>query len=109
MTTAYLYSPVFLEHAEEGHPESPERLQQILQVLKTTGVLPRLAALEPVAATDAQLAAAHTPEHIRRVQQLVARGGGHFDADTYANSRSLDAAMLAAGAVVHAVGAVMRG
>ena len=86
MTTAYLYSPTFLEHEEEGHPESPERLRQILHVLKTTGVLPRLSALEPVAATDAQLAAVHTSQHIQRVQQLVARGGGHFDADTYANA-----------------------
>jgi len=109
MTTAYLYSPVFLEHEEEGHPESPERLTQILRVLKETGVLPRLAALEPVAATEAQLAAVHAPEHIERVKQLVARGGGHFDADTYANSRSLDAAYLAAGALVRAVDAVMAG
>ncbi|MDE3089529.1 MAG: histone deacetylase [Chloroflexota bacterium] len=109
MTTAYLYSPIFLEHEEEGHPESPERLRHILRVLKETGVLPRLTALEPVAATDAQIAAVHTPQHIDRVKQLVARGGGHFDADTYANSRSLDAATLAAGAVVRAVDAVMRG
>ena len=109
MTTAYLYSPVFLDHEEEGHPESPERLRQIMRVLKETGVLPPLTPLEPVAATDAQLAAVHTAQHIERVKQLVARGGGHFDADTYANSHSLDAANLAAGAVVRAVDAVMRG
>ena len=109
MTTAYLYSPVFLEHEEEGHPESPERLRQIMRVLKTTGVLPRLTRLEPVAATDAQLAAVHTRQHIERVKQLVARGGGHFDPDTYANARSLDAAKLAAGAVVRSVDAVMVG
>ena len=109
MRTAYLYSPVFLEHEEEGHPESPERLRQILDTLKTTGVLPRLISLEPTAATDAQLAAVHTAQHIERVKQLVARGGGHFDPDTYANARSLDAAKLAAGAVVRAVDAVMAG
>jgi acetoin utilization deacetylase AcuC-like enzyme len=109
MTTALLYSPTFLEHAEAGHPESPQRLRQIMRVLKTTGVLPRLVALEPVAATDAQLAAVHTRQQIERVKQLVARGGGHFDADTYANTRSLDAARLAAGAVVRAIDAVMAG
>ena len=109
MPTAYFYSPVFLEHEEEGHPESPERLQQILRVLKETGVLPRLTALEPVAATDAQVGAVHMPQHIERVKQLVARGGGHFDADTYANAHSLDAARLAAGALVRAVDAVLRG
>jgi len=109
MTTAYLYSPVFLEHAEEGHPESPERLRTIMRVLSETGVLPRLTALEPMPVTDAQLAAVHAPEHIARVKNLIARGGGHFDADTYANPRSLDAARLAAGALVRAVDAVMAG
>lgn len=107
MTTAYLYSPVFLEHSEEGHPESPERLEAIMRVLKESGLLTRLASLAPVPATDAQLQAVHTKEHIQRVKDIVARGGGHLDPDTYTNERSLDAALLAAGAVVRAVDAVM--
>ena len=109
MTTAYLYSPIFLEHEEEYHPESPDRLREIMRVLNETNLLSRLTALEPIPATDAQLAAVHSADHITRVKGLVARGGGHFDADTYANSRSLDAALLAAGAVVRAVDAVMAG
>jgi acetoin utilization deacetylase AcuC-like enzyme len=107
MTTAYLYSPIFLEHAEYGHPESPERLEEIMRVLNATGILSRLIAIDPVPATDAQIIAAHTREHLARVQELCARGGGHFDADTYANERSFDAARLAAGALVRAVDAVM--
>lgn len=109
MTTGYLYSPVFLEHAEPGHPESPERLTAILRALDETGLRARLVALEPPPATDAQIQAAHTREHLTRVQQLCARGGGHFDADTYANARSFDAARLAAGALVRAVDAVLGG
>ena len=109
MTTAYLYSSVFLEHEEYAHPESPGRLREIMRVLSATKVLSRLVALEPLPATDAQLAAAHSADHIARVKGLVAHGGGHFDADTYANARSLDAALLAAGAVVSAVDAVMTG
>jgi acetoin utilization deacetylase AcuC-like enzyme len=109
MTTAYLYSPVFLEHKEFGHPESPERLTTILQTLDETGLRARLTVLEPIPATDAQLQAAHTRDHIAHVKNLIARGGGHFDADTYANARSLDAARLAAGALVGAVDAVMAG
>ncbi len=107
MTTAYLYSPVFLEHKEEGHPESPERLKETRRVLEQTGILPRLTALEPIPATDAQLEAVHTPEHVRRVKAIVARGGGHLDPDTYTTSRSLEAARLAAGSVVRAVDAVL--
>lgn len=109
MTTGYLYSPVFLEHAEPGHPEAPERLTAILRALDETGVRARLVPLDPIPATDAHILAAHTREHLTRVQQLVARGGGHFDADTYANARSYDAACLAAGALVRAVDAVLHG
>jgi acetoin utilization deacetylase AcuC-like enzyme len=107
--TAYLYSPVFLEHAEEGHPESPERLTAILRVLDESRLRARLTALDPVPATEAQLAAVHTQEHIQRVKDIVARGGGHLDPDTYTNARSFDAALLAAGAIVRAVDAVMTG
>jgi acetoin utilization deacetylase AcuC-like enzyme len=109
LKTAYVYSPVFLEHEEEGHPESPERLTAIMNELETSQLLRHLVALEPVTATDAQIKAVHTQDHIHRVKQLVARGGGHFDADTYANARSLDAAMHAAGGVARAVDAVMTG
>lgn len=109
MTTALLYSPIFLAHEEPGHPESPERLQAIWRVLEQTGLLARLVALEPVPATDAQLLAVHTREHLEWVKAVVARGGGHFDLDTFANAHSLEAARLAAGAVVRAVDAVMRG
>jgi acetoin utilization deacetylase AcuC-like enzyme len=109
MTTAYLYSPVYLEHEKEDHPESPARLRSIMSELQTSQLLSRLVAIEPIAATDAQLKAVHTAEHIERVKKLVARGGGQFDADTYANSQSLDAALLAAGGVARAVDAVMNG
>lgn len=80
-----------------------------MRVLRETGVLARLTALEPIPATDAQLEAVHTKEHIKRVKDTVARGGGNLDPDTYTNSRSLDAALLAAGAVVRGVDAVMKG
>lgn len=109
MTTALLYSPSFLAHQEPGHPESPERLQAIWRVLEQTGLLARLVALEPIPATEAQLLAVHTREHVERVKAIVARGGGHLDLDTFTNASSLDAARLAAGAVIRAVDAVMQG
>ena len=33
MKLGYLYSPLFLEHAEPGHPESPQRLKAILAAM----------------------------------------------------------------------------
>jgi acetoin utilization deacetylase AcuC-like enzyme len=110
MTTGYLYSPVFLEHKEEEHPEAPERLEEILRVLQNTGILARLVAIEPQSATDAQIFAVHAPEHLARIERVIshARGTAHLDPDTYVNAHSLIAARLAAGAVVRAVDAVMH-
>ena len=107
MTTGYLYSPLFLEHSEEDHPESPERLAAILRALEESGILPRLVEIEPTPATTAQILAVHTPEHLARIQRVVDFGGGHLDPDTYANVFSLDAARLAAGAAICAVDAVL--
>ena len=109
MSTGYLYSPLFLEHSEEGHPESPERLEAIMELLNKSGLVARLVGIEPQPATDAQILAVHAPEHVARIQRVVAHGGGHLDPDTYVNIFSLDAARLAAGAAVRAVDAVMSG
>lgn len=109
MTTGYLYSPLFLEHSEQDHPESPDRLRAIMNVLEESGLLARLVAIEPTPATDGQILAVHTPEHLARIQRVVDFGGGHLDPDTYANAFSLDAAKLAAGAAIRAVDAVLNG
>ncbi len=106
MTTAYLYSPTFLLHETASHPESPARLREIMRALESSDILPRLVALDATPATDAQLRAVHTPEHLARVKQTTERGG-YLDPDTYTNEFSLDAARLAAGAVTCAVDAVM--
>ena len=78
-----------------------------MRVLKETGVLPRLTALEPIPATDTQIQAVHSPELFAQIKSVIARGGGHLDHDTYTNTRSLGAAQLAAGAVMRAVDAVI--
>ncbi|MBI3915304.1 MAG: histone deacetylase [Chloroflexi bacterium] len=107
MTTALLYSPTFLLHESEGHPESPARLSEIMRALDDSNLRAQLTAIDPMPATDKQLLAVHTKEHLAHVQQIVERGGGYLDPDTYTNEFSLDAARLAAGAVVRGVDAVM--
>jgi acetoin utilization deacetylase AcuC-like enzyme len=64
MKLGYLYSPIFLEHAEPGHPESPQRLEAVLQTLDDTGLLKQMTALAPQPATDAQLLAVHSQKHV---------------------------------------------
>ena len=109
MTTAYVYDPLYLEHNQPMHPESADRLERILRVLEDEGMLPRLRHLPPRPATEEELLRVHTAGHIEHVRRAVAQGRHYLDPDTYINSHSFDAALLAAGGLVRAVEAVLTG
>lgn len=109
MNLGYFYSPIFLEHAEAGHPESPQRLTAIMDHLKDERLLDRMTALEPKPATDAQLLAVHSPKQLEKIRQADERGGIYIDSDTFMNAHSREVAYLAAGAAVSAVDAAMQG
>src|SRR5207237_9070517 len=98
MTTGYAYSDRFLEHAYPGHPERPDRLRAIMQLLRSSGTLDRMQALDFEPALLEQVTPVHQPRYLQLLRQLCATGGGHLDADTYVNADSYDIALLAAGA-----------
>ncbi|XXF76742.1 histone deacetylase [Myxococcaceae bacterium GXIMD 01537] len=106
--TLLLTDPLFLRH-EPGsdHPESPARLRSILGVLARAPVPGTLMAA-PRSATDAELAAVHTPELLDSLHHLAGRTA-QLDPDTRVSPDSYDAARLAAGASVQAVEAVWAG
>jgi len=101
----------FLEHlTPAGHPERPERLRRLLDHLRETGVLNRLSRIPARAAGMDDLLAVHTREHIMRIRRICEAGGGVLDAgDTHASALSYDVAMLAAGAVLSSIDAVLSG
>ena len=109
MKLGYFYSDIFLQHAQPGHPESPQRLEAILESWEDAGLLKQLRALTPQPATEAQLLAVHSPRHLNLIRAANERGGAMLDADTFMNQHSREAAYLAAGAAIGAVDAVMQG
>ena len=109
LSTAYVYSPIYLEHDRPSHPENARRLKHVLEMLEKENVLERLTLLEPRRATDEELRRVHTPEHIARVRQVAQAGGGNLDSDTYVVPSSFDVASMAAGGLVRAVEAVLAG
>ncbi len=122
MTTALVYDPIFLEHlTPPNHPEQPERLSRSIEVLEALGWLERegLVLLAPRAATEDELAAVHERAYIRRVEQAARRAavreeqGGRaslfFATDTYVSAKSFEAAIMAAGAPLTAIDAIMSG
>jgi acetoin utilization deacetylase AcuC-like enzyme len=109
MTTAYVYDPVYLEHDMPSHPENKRRLERTMALLEEQGTLERLTALKPSPISMERLLRNHSQGYIDQVHQVSERGGGHLDPDTYTNSRSYDAALVAAGGLVDAVEAVLDG
>lgn len=106
--TLFLTDPTSEAHAADGHPERPARLRAILDHLDTTGLRARMQEVTPRAATDAELLRVHSAGHLARVAATSVRSGWP-DADTYTTPASEGAARRAAGAVVQAVEAVVRG
>lgn len=106
-STAAFYDPIFLRHYEFMHPERPQRLEAIRDSLESFGMLNQLVWPNFEPASQQQITAVHSLDHYTRVHRLCQQGGGRFDADTYANEHSFDAAIKAAGAAVAAVDAVL--
>ena len=107
--TGFVTDARHIEHAREGHPERPERLAAILEHLDATGLRERMVELTPRDATEAEVAVVHRAEVPRLAERLAAGGGGQADADTYVTPSSPAASRRAAGAVLVALEAVMRG
>ena len=102
---AYLYHPLFEEHNPgAGHPESPQRLQNIQTFLEHKGFFQKCTMRQPTPATKDLLALNHDPVYIdfilrqKGAPRQIVDGG-----DTVLSAFSVDAALLAAGAAIKAV------
>ncbi|MBT0571580.1 histone deacetylase family protein [Curvibacter sp. CHRR-16] len=111
MLPAYITHPACARHAMGAdHPECPERLAAIQDMLLTKGLLDYMAPYDAPAATDAQLAQAHSLGYIRELLALApAEGLVRIDPDTEMNPHTLVAARHAAGAAVLATDLVLEG
>ena len=98
-----------LAHSHPRHIERPERLTAVLEHLDATGLRQRMVALEARDATDDELLAVHERRVLEAQLKLAVAGGGMADPDTYVTPGSPAAARRAAGAVLTAVEAVLRG
>lgn len=109
MVTQLLYDSSMLDHDTGQHPESPQRLVAIWQGLEAGGLVARLAMPNFSPAGMDDLCSVHEPAYVRSIEQLAKNGGGAIDPDTPVSRQSYDAAIMAAGATVAAVDAVLDG
>ena len=107
--TLYTHAACLRHCAGPGHPESPARLQSVLQALDDP-TFAALARAEAPRATREQLARVHDAALIDDIfANAPQQGFVRFDADTVMSPDSLEAALRAAGAVCAAVDAAIDG
>jgi acetoin utilization deacetylase AcuC-like enzyme len=111
-------SPVaFLSHPDcgrhdtgWGHPEHVGRLRAIPRALREhPDLFHALTHIEGRHATPDELALAHDPAYVARIQALAKSGGGPLDADTLTSEGSWDAATAGAGCVLDGVDMAVDG
>ena len=109
--------PAFISHPDcarhdmgADHPECPQRLGAIHDMLLTKGLLDYMNSYEAPLATPAQLGRAHASNYISELMDAApAQGYRRVDPDTEMNPFTIPAALRAAGAVVHATDLVLTG
>jgi acetoin utilization deacetylase AcuC-like enzyme len=110
--TGIAYNEKFLAHdTGPGHPERPARLSSLVSRLKSEGTWKELQHLIIDPAPEDAILRVHTREHLERVKSSgrVTAPSRLEDGDTVVSPGSLDAALLAPGAVISAVDAVAGG
>lgn len=115
-----VYDARMCEHAnleDPYHPEKPERITAIFEMLEKAGVVEKCTRVDAREATDAELASVHTPKHIAAMRAV---GKQAYDREErlslgrrynsiYFNKGSSGAALLAAGSLVELASRVARG
>ncbi len=98
MITEIVYSPRFLEHDQEMHPERATRLEAIMSEIQKSPIINKLKIQEPAPLDEETIFSVHSHEMVNLVKSL-SETGGWIDFDTYVCKGSYEIARLAAGGV----------
>src|SRR3989338_2548039 len=99
MATGFLYDVRYLEHdTGKGHPESPARLQSAISHLRNLPWFSQLKNFSPKSAEENWIETVHSPEYIRRVEEVSRSGFAYLDSrDVMISEKSFAIAKLAVG------------
>ncbi len=111
MLSAFITHPDCARHEMgPGHPECPERLAAIQDLLLAKGLLDYMNTYEAPVATEDQLGRAHAALYVQELIAAAPREGYRaVDPDTSMNPYTIPAALRAAGAAVLATDLVLSG
>jgi acetoin utilization deacetylase AcuC-like enzyme len=108
--TGIVKHETYMEHVmDPGHPESPERLRAIYQMLEEKEMKGQVELIKPREATREELLAIHSADYIDLVASTAGKAHYRLDMDTSTSAQSYKAAVLAAGGLMELIKAVMEG
>ena len=99
----------YLLHDMGPHPESPERLRVIYEMLQGEEIKGLSVDIPARAATRDELETVHAPGYVDRVAATAGRPYARLDPDTSTCAASYEAALWAAGGFMEAIDAVFQG
>jgi len=98
----------YVEHnMGDAHPESPQRIRAIYEMLEEEKGLASLILIPPRAATKKEIALIHTQEYIEQIEETSGRERVYLDPDTSTSPRSYEVSLLAAGGMLEAADRIM--
>ena len=108
--TAIFRDPLFVKHNPGfNHPESPERLRVIHEVLDKKEIRDSFLYPKFSAASHKTIGLNHSPNLIKRVAQTAGKSFDSLDPDTKTSPDSYDAAIMAVGALTTGVDLLLAG
>jgi acetoin utilization deacetylase AcuC-like enzyme len=106
----HVFDPRYLLHQPgASHPERPERLTAIEEMIEKSHLKKKLRPIAARRAEAEEIALVHDRHYIDAVARTSEMSGVYLDGDTFASPGSYEAALLAAGGVLEAVDRVMTG
>ena len=100
----------YLKHsAGIAHPESPERLAAIYEMLNNPSMAWKFKEIEPREATHKEIETIHTPSYVEYIASTAGQRSVYLDPDTATSPESYEIAKLAVGGVLNAVDGVIEG
>ncbi len=68
--TGFVFDEIYLEHRFPGkHPESPERLNYLMQLIRDTGLADELRLLKPLAEVVPHIELIHSSDHVLQIKK----------------------------------------
>ena len=100
----------FLDHdTPPGHPESPERLAMLLDLVTRLKTDLNLTAIAPEPAAAEEILLVHSSRYLEQVAATQYKEQTFLTPDTIASPRTFQTALLACGAVITAIKAIVAG